>query len=657
MRRALATVLCVLASSLSANAVTIYTTLGSGTDTAAEATVTGFGAYNSTALVAPGLPNPMPPLNFTIQLYLGGMNNLSIKQASNFMGFSIELSVANQYLGRNSSRVNVPFLNYLANLRVRTGSGAVVRVGGNSQEWTQLFFTMFPNQEIINKTIVPNTVTPQVNIDADLFYMMNNISSLVGTRWYGGLPFADPTNTTGIASIIAFAEQVLGDNLIAMQLGNEPDLFGIGARARPTGYSPQNFISETQQSVYAMGNNSAIKNQMILLGPSICCNIDGQWSIDQVLAAGYLTDFSAQLAQLAVQYYPNMNCAGDNPPQAQDIFASYLMHTKAQTSVNQYLNGTAAAQVAGKPFVMFETNTASCAGFVGLSDSFGAALWAVDYTLQMAYGNFSYALFHFGGQNSAYNPFTPPPSNISAAVGDLWSTGPVYYSTLLVSEAMGTNNASQVVDLLPNGGNVYTPAYAIYENGNAMRVVLINFMNDPTGASDYTATILIGGGNSNQPASTPSTVFVRYLLAPSVTDKYNISWAGQTFGPPFSSDGRLQGNVTTETVQCDTVNGCPIKVKAPSAALVFLSAPGGTMAPAPTETFSTSWYPYNAGPVVNQAVLATSNGRGGRGQIQDLSTSHGKASAADIIRSLSLPMLLTVAAIAAGAASILSMQR
>lgn len=56
-----------------------------------------------------------------------------------------------------------------------------------------------------------------------------------------------------------------------------------------------------------------------------------------------------------------------------------------------------------KPFIMFETNTASCGGFPGISDSFGAALWGVDYGLQMAYSNFSGALFHVGGQSVFYN--------------------------------------------------------------------------------------------------------------------------------------------------------------------------------------------------------------------------------------------------------------
>jgi hypothetical protein len=55
---------------------------------------------------------------------------------------------------------------------------------------------------------------------------------------------------------------------------------------------------------------------------------------------------------------------------------------------------------------MFETNTASCGGFPGISDSFGSALWGLDYGLQMAYSNFSGAMLHVSGQSVYYNPFT-----------------------------------------------------------------------------------------------------------------------------------------------------------------------------------------------------------------------------------------------------------
>ena len=56
--------------------------------------------------------------------------------------------------------INVPFLNYLGALKQRSGQGPIVRVGGNSQEHTALFFDPFPKYEIINKTNDTNPNNP-----------------------------------------------------------------------------------------------------------------------------------------------------------------------------------------------------------------------------------------------------------------------------------------------------------------------------------------------------------------------------------------------------------------------------------------------------------------------------------------------------------------
>ena len=120
----------------------------------------------------------------------------------------------------SSTVLNVPFLNYLQGIRSRAGAGPVVRVGGNSQESTELFFQTFePRHEFLNKTVVNGTVTPEVNIALDLYYAMTNISKFLDVQWYGGLPFAAPLNTSGIALITGYAEEILGDNLIALQMG------------------------------------------------------------------------------------------------------------------------------------------------------------------------------------------------------------------------------------------------------------------------------------------------------------------------------------------------------------------------------------------------------------------------------------------------------
>jgi hypothetical protein len=69
----------------------------------------------------------------------------------------------------------------------------------------------------------------------------------------------------------------------------------------------------------------------------------------------------------------------------------------------------------------------------------------------------------------------------------------VYYAAVAMAEAMGSSNQSQVIDLQANGGNIFTPAYAIYENGDPARIALFNFVTDPSGNSDITPTINFGG--------------------------------------------------------------------------------------------------------------------------------------------------------------------
>lgn len=75
-----------------------------------------------------------------------------------------------------------------------------------------------------------------------------------------------------------------------------------------------------------------------------------------------------------------------------------------------------------------------------------------------------------------------------------WTVGPVFYAAVIVAEAFGPSNTSQIVDLQANGDNIYTPAYAIYEGGSLARVALFNYVTDPSGASDYTVDVGVVGG-------------------------------------------------------------------------------------------------------------------------------------------------------------------
>lgn len=74
----------------------------------------------------------------------------------------------------------------------------------------------------------------------------------------------------------------------------------------------------------------------------------------------------------------------------------------------------------------------------------------------------------------------------------------------MVAETIGKSGKAQIIDLDANSGNEFTPAYAVYENGQPVRIALFNYITDPSGASSYTATISIG-------SATPGQVKVKYV--------------------------------------------------------------------------------------------------------------------------------------------------
>ncbi|KAJ3552241.1 hypothetical protein NM688_g4255 [Phlebia brevispora] len=567
-------------------------------------------AFNNVVLNAPPVPNPLPPTEFTLKLEQNSQNvpGLSIPQNGSFLGFSLEMSVVNQVVGSSPQILQVPFLNLMSIITERVGQ-VNVRVGGNTQDYA-VYVDSLPGGQMVSKDTSSSTnptETPTLYYTSDFVYLFANVSSLVNVKWYLGVPMNDTSHLR--LQMAELGESILGDHLLGLQVGNEPDLYASHGH-RPASYNPANYNEEFGIVVDAINSDQNIPIHGNLVAPSIIGTQKG-WTAEEVWDTGFVDQYSSSLGALAVERYPDNNCANTyqnagfgEGKSSQDVFPNYLNHTSGVHLVQDYLSSTAFAQQKGKPFVMMETNTASCGGFPGVSDSFGAALWAIDYALQMAYGNFSGAHLHIGGMDVSYNPFTPPMTNESTS--RQWTIGPVYYSVVAVAETLGRSGKSQVVDLQANGGNIFTPGYAIYDNGNLDKVALLNYMTDPTGAASYITSVSIPGG------STPATVTVKYLLADSVAEKFNITWAGQTLGGQYESDGRFQGDESVVTVQCNQAAGtCPIRVPAPGFALVFLNNDAlAASEPQTTATFSTTTFTAKGAHGSSPTFSASSGGSG-----------------------------------------------
>ena len=138
------------------------------------------------------------------------------------------------------------FLNYIQNLRARSGSVAI-RIGGNSQEKVTLVPAWAPN---VGPTIAKANDTsqtsasfknsPLLTISNDLFYAMANISALVNVGWYFGLPYL---NEPEIPAVAGNASAILGANLLGLQMANEPDLYQNHFR-KPAPYGIPEYMTD-----------------------------------------------------------------------------------------------------------------------------------------------------------------------------------------------------------------------------------------------------------------------------------------------------------------------------------------------------------------------------------------------------------------------------
>jgi len=442
-----------------------------------------------------------------------------------------------------------------------------------------------------------------------------------------GLPFGVSGDVS--LAILEQGQSILGSYVLAFQAGNEPDLYSSHGR-RPSNYSQYDYYGEIGAVVQQINNDAAIpKKDNILIVPSVQI----LWTPESIWDTGIVSAYNSSLYALAVERYPTDNCAALYPnlgpaqvPQA--IFGNFLGHSINTNLVQSYINSSAFAQQNGKPFMMFETNSGSCAGFAGISNSFGAGLWAIDWAMTMAANGFTSALFHVGGQNAYYNAFTPPPGS-QIKYGAQWTVGAVYYSALVMAEVIGRSNLSQISDITTvNNASMY----AVYENGAPTKVALLNFVTDTTGASTYHAVISVGGGSTGTSNAIPSQVQVKYFLAPSVSSHTNLTWAGQSLGDPLKSDGRLSGTLNVTTIQCDqTANTCTVPVPAPGFALVFLTSQSlDDVTPTSTVTFPTTVQTGNSHVYIDPSMLATSYGHSGMENVHG-ATSQGSISAASTL--------------------------
>ena len=146
-----------------------------------------------------------------------------------------------------------------------------------------------------------------------------------------------------------------------------------------------------------------------------------------------------------------------------------MNHTSTVLSVNKHLNESTYLAAAGSKlrYVLGETNSLYNEGAPGLSNSFGAALWGVDFNLYCAATGIARVHNH-QGTNYRYASWQP----IQTANQTLGTKAP-YYGNIAVATFLGdlTKGSTQISDI--ELGDIYKNAYAAYVDGKLQRIAII----------------------------------------------------------------------------------------------------------------------------------------------------------------------------------------
>ena len=71
--------------------------------------------------------------------------------------------------------------------------------------------------------IAAKTETPALLYTPEILYLLSNISALLPVKWYLGVSLNDTSDLR--LEIAEYGQRILGDNLLGLQVGNEPDLY------------------------------------------------------------------------------------------------------------------------------------------------------------------------------------------------------------------------------------------------------------------------------------------------------------------------------------------------------------------------------------------------------------------------------------------------
>lgn len=422
-------------------------------------------------------------------------------------------------LGYEISSIARPGLLSAANRQyvqlVRTlGTQGVIRIGGNTSDYSSFAST----GEAVSAPKA--TVVNEANLQE-----LGTFLDATGWKLIWGLNLGSGTEQQAVEEAQAVTVSAK-NNLLAFEIGNEPDLFSHEGH-KTKGYRYEDYLNEYRR--YKAAIRARLPHARFA-GPDAAVQTD--W------VTRFAADEGSDLKLLTHHYY--RECA--SPGSTLDK----LLHPdpKLAPELEKLKTASASSRV---PYRICETNSFCGGGKPGVSDTFGAALWVLDFMFTLAWADCAGVNMETGvnqlGFVSSYSPIGDDEHGHYAAK-------PEYYGMLAFAEASQGERIATTYD--PAGANL--TAYAVLSPQKRLLLTIINK------EASRPADVIITTGQHVRSANTLR------LTGPSLESKEGVTLGGSEFKLDSPWKPKSIEKLRTQD------QGCRLQVPAASAAIVSLQA-------------------------------------------------------------------------------------
>ncbi|KAI1081896.1 glycoside hydrolase family 79 protein [Whalleya microplaca] len=484
-----------------------------------------------------------------------------------FVSFSIEFSSFPDFAGNNSNpnEFSDNLLNNLGNL---TGTKPYIRVGGNTQDFAiynpDLQIALNGTYNASRSTDYPTTI----EIGPSYFESYSTWPNVKFSHGFNMGGNHDDRQWETLLQTAAVACKALGkDKLYLWEYGNEPDLFSSAVRA--SDYNESDYVAEW------LNGTRAIRDVIEANCPDLLGNDTYGYLAPSF--AGTTNHLKAPLTWAGgldedgnIRLFSSHNYISGAETPGVTLQGTLMNHTRTRQSIDAHLAEYASIKP-GIPQILGETNSLYHEGRPGLSNTFGAALWGIDYNLYAASTGIGRVHMHMGTdyRYASWQPITTNRTTIA--------TAPPYYGNIAVAAFLGSSQPVRVAHLpLNNSTNDEEAAYAAYVNNTLARILVVNlraynYTSNGTAARPVHTYAFEVGGLEGQEVE----VAVRRLYANGSDATTGISWDGWSYAYELDRGRpvRLENVTTGEVVKA--VDGV-VEVGVPDSQAVILELGVGT---------------------------------------------------------------------------------